>query len=311
MSIGHCICAAVLALAGSVSIAAAQQPAAAPLLAGANTSSFAVFLGSVRVGAEQVVVTRTAEGWTILSTGRIGAPLDVTARRMEVRYTADWKPVDFSIDATVRGQPQTIHTTFDGTTAKNDITIAGQTTTKSDPIEAGAIVLPNALFAGYEALALRLKTAAADSTFPVYVLPQASMTLRVVDSVTEQIQTSARLIVARRTHVTISTPNAPLDINIWGDENGRLLRITVPAQNVDVAREDIASVAARQVTISRPNDERVRILSNGFSLAGTLSKPAEASFVVPQHDEPRIGQRPGQLAQDWNAEREPVAIGRT
>jgi len=259
-----------------VSIASAQQPAA-PLLAGANTSSFAVFLGSVRVGTEQVVVTRTAEGWTILSTGRIGAPLDVTARRMEVRYTSDWKPVDFSLDATVRGQPQTIHTTFDGTTAKNDITVAGQTTTKSDPVEAGAIVLPNALFAGYEALAARLKTAAAESTFPVYILPQASLTLRVVDSVSEQIQTSARLIVARRTHVTISTPNAPLDINIWGDENGRLLRITVPAQNVDVARDDIASVAARQVTISRPNDERVRILSNGFSLAGTLSKPAEDS----------------------------------
>jgi uncharacterized protein len=277
MSIGHCICAAIVALAGSASMAAAQQPAAAPLLAGANTSSFAVFLGSVRVGAEQVAVTRTAEGWTILSTGRIAGPIDVTARRMEIRYTADWKPVDFSIDATVRGQPQTIHTTFDGTTAKNDITIAGQTTTKSDPIEAGAIVLPNALFAGYEALAVRLKTAAADSTFPVYILPQASLTMRVIDSATEQIQTSARLVVARRTHVTISTPNAPLDVNIWGDESGRLLRITVPTQNIDVARDDIASVAARQVTISRPNDEHVRILSNGFTLAGTLSKAAEAS----------------------------------
>jgi uncharacterized protein len=66
-------------------------------------------------------------------------------------------------------------------------------------------------------------------------------------------------------------------MNIWGDENGRLLRLTVPAQNIDVAREDIASVAARQVNISRSNDEPVRIPSNGFSLAGTLSKPAGAS----------------------------------
>ena len=68
-------------------------------------------------------------------------------------------------------------------------------------------------------------------------------------------------------------------MNIWGDETGRLLRLTVPAQNIDVAREDIASVASRQVTISRPNDELVRIPSNGFSLAGTLSKPAEASTM--------------------------------
>ena len=267
---------AFVALAGSAPIAHAQQaPIQPPSLPG--TQSFAIFLRGVQVGAEQISVTRTAEGWTILSTGRIGVPIDVTARRLEVRYTADWKAVEFTIDATVRGQVQAIHTTFDGATASNDITAAGQTLRKSDPIEPGSIVLPTAPFAPYEALAARLKTAAPDSTLPVYMLPQASLTLRVVDSVTEQIQTSSRLIVARRTRVTIPTPNLPLEMNIWGDENGRLLRLTVPAQNIDVARDDIASVAARQVTISRPNDELVRILSNGFSLAGTLSKPAAAS----------------------------------
>jgi len=277
MSVGHCICAALVALAGAVPIADAQQATAPPPLSNSSTSGFTIFLRGVPVGIEQISVIRTADGWTILSTGRIGVPIDVTARKQEIRYTADWKPIEFTIDATVRGQPQSIHTTFDGTTANNDITMAGQTTTKSDPIEAGAIVLPNALFSPYEALAARLKTAAPNSTLPVYILPQTSLTLRVVDSVTEQIQTAVRLIVARRTHVTISTPNIPLDMNIWGDENGRLLRLTVPAQNIDVAREDIASVAARQVNISRSNDEPVRIPSNGFSLAGTLSKPAGAS----------------------------------
>ena len=45
---------------------------------------------------------------------------------MEVRYTADWKPVEFTLDAIVRNQPQYIRTTFDGTTATNDITIGRQ-----------------------------------------------------------------------------------------------------------------------------------------------------------------------------------------
>ena len=72
--------------------------------------------------------------------------------------------------------------------------------------------------------------------------------------------TPARLITAKRTHITASTTNPPVDINIWGDEAGRLLRLTVPSQGLDVARTDIASVSARQVTISRPNDEAVRIL---------------------------------------------------
>jgi pimeloyl-ACP methyl ester carboxylesterase len=277
MSIRHCIC-ATLAVAGFASIGGTQQPAAPlPLLQGGGTSTFMIFVQAVQVGSEQIAVTRSAEGWSILSTGRIGAPFDVTARRMEVRYTPDWKPVEFTIDATVRNQLQAIHTTFDGTTAKNDITIAGVVTTKSDTVDANTILLAGALFAPYEAVAARLRTAAPDTTFAVYVLPQGSLTLKVVDSTTEQIQTSSRLITARRTHVTLSTANMPLDVNIWGDENGRLLRLTVPAQNVDVARDDIASVASRQIVISRPNDERVRIPANGFTLAGTVSKPPAAS----------------------------------
>jgi hypothetical protein len=131
----HCICAA-LALAGCASIAGAQQAAPPFTLIGSGTSTFLVFVRGAQVGTEQVAVARTAEGWSILSTGRIGAPIEITARRMEVRYTVDWKAVDFTIDATLRNQLQAIHTTFDGTTAKNDITIAGVLTTKSDPIEA-------------------------------------------------------------------------------------------------------------------------------------------------------------------------------
>src|SRR5207245_7327130 len=45
-------------------------------------------------------------------------------------------------------------------------------------------------------------------------------------------------------------------------------------------REDIASVAARRVTISRPNDEPAKILANGFSLAATVSKPTETTATA-------------------------------
>jgi pimeloyl-ACP methyl ester carboxylesterase len=55
-----------------------------------------------------------------------------------------------------------------------------------------------------------------------------------------------------------------------------MVRFSLPSQSLEVAREDIASVAARRVPVSRPNDEQVRIAANGFTLAGTLSKPANA-----------------------------------
>jgi len=236
-----------------------------------------IFLRGSTVGIEQVAVSRTPEGWSILSTGRLAQPFDLVARKLEVRYTGDWKPLAFTIDTTVRGQFQRIITTVDGTTATSDITTGTETTRKTDTIDPLSLLMPNALYSPYEALAAQLRTAPAGSTLPAYLIPIGSLQIKVGDSVSEQIQTSARRITAKRTRVTISGATTADEMDVWADESGRLLRLTVPAQGLDVARTDIASVSARQVAISRPNDEAVRILANGFSLAGTVSKPTAAS----------------------------------
>jgi len=268
MCLRHFICAGLVVLTGATGIA--QQP---PVFQAGTTSSFMIFLRGTPVGVEQMAVSRTTEGWSILSTGRMGAPFDVVARKVEVRYTADWKPIAFNNDTVVRGEFQRVITTVQATTAATDITVGTQSTSKTDTIDPASILLPNVMYGPYEALAAQLRTAVSGSTLPAYQIPIAPVQIRVVESTTEQIQTTARLITAKRTHVTVSTTTPPVDINIWADETGRLMRLTVPAQGLDVARTDIASVSARQVVISRPNDEPVRILANGFSLAGTVSKP--------------------------------------
>jgi pimeloyl-ACP methyl ester carboxylesterase len=280
MSLRHCICAALAVLAGPAPMATGQSAQALqPVAPGTpgSTSSFMIFSRGTAIGAEQMTVMRTPEGWTILSTGRLGQPFDITARKLEVRYTADWKPLEFSIDMTVRGEFQKVLTTITGTNATSEMTAGTQTTRKADNIEPGAVLLPNTLYSPYEALAAQLKNATPGSTIPAYILPLASVELRVGTSTTEQIQTVTRIINAKKTHVTASSPGTPLDLNIWADENGRLLELTIPAQGLDVARTDIASVSARHIAISRPNDEQVRIPAAGFTLAGTLSKPADAS----------------------------------
>ena len=74
--------------------AAAQDPAAVPQLQEAGATNFAIFLRGAPIGSEQIAVNRVASGWTIVSTGRMIAPLDAVARRLQVRYTADWNPID-------------------------------------------------------------------------------------------------------------------------------------------------------------------------------------------------------------------------
>lgn len=275
MRCSHSIRAALTAVA--VLLLAATAGAQPPAL-GTGAANFTIFVRAVPIGTEQVTVTLGADGWTISSSARLGVPIDAVARRVRVRYTADWRPLEFSLDAVVRGETRTIHTLVSGSTASSEIVVAGRQTTKTDTIDGGALlVLPNTFFGSFEALAARVKTAAAGSDIPMYGVPTAAFVVHVGESAAEQIETTGRTIAARRTHVTLRFPGIPIDADIWTEETGRLIRMSVPAQGLEVVREDVAAVSSRRVTISRPNDESVKFPGNGFILAGTLSKPAASA----------------------------------
>ena len=265
------MCAALMVAAP---LAASAQIIPAPPLPEVGGTPYRIFLRGAPIGSEQVAVTRTADGWTIVSSGRLAAPIDVVGRRVQVRYTPDWQPREFSFDAIVRGRQETIRTLIQGTTAKSDVMVAGQSTERSDTIAPDAVVVPPSSFFGpYEALGARLRTAAPGTTIPIYVVSQGSFSVGVGDSAPEQIQTAGGIVATRRTHITLALPAASLDGDVWTDQSNRLVRISLPGQSLEFVREDVASVSSRTVPISRPNDEQVKIPGNGFVLAGTLSRP--------------------------------------
>ena len=274
--------AALIALAMPL-IASAQQPPAPPLLQETGAATFTIFVRGVPVGTEQIALTRGAEGWTIVSAGRLGAPLDIVARRIEVRYTADWKPIHFALDGTLRGRTYTVNTSVEGTTATSTTYTEGQAGNRTDTIDPAALlILPNSFFGPFEALAARLRsTTAAGTEIPMYGVPALSFTIRVGETSPEQIQTTSRLISTRRTRVTLNLPGAQLDAAIWLDETGRMIRFSVPSQSLEVVREDIAAVSSRTVSVSRPNDQSITIPGNGFNLAATLSRPASVNGKLP------------------------------
>jgi uncharacterized protein len=281
MRVFHCTRAVATAVTVAALVAAATGRAAAQ---SGQESSFTIYIRSVAVGTEQVSVERSAGGYTITSTGRVGAPIDLVIRQFTARYDTDWKPIELIIDGTIRGQASTLHTTVSGTTASTEITGAAGTSPvrRSDTIDAQALLLPNPFIAPYEAVAARASTASSGTTLFLYQPGQGSFTAIVGESATERIQTVARVINARRTPVTFQAAGVPpAETEIWADENGRLLRLRIPSQGLEVAREDMTAVSTRRMTMSRPNDLDVRIQANGFSLAGTLSKPETASGPLP------------------------------
>src|SRR5262249_39507153 len=276
----HSIRAVLAALAVAAAAAAtAQIVPVAPALPDTNVTSFTIFLRAQPIGTEQVAVNRIADGWMISSIGRLSPPIDAVARRLQVRYTSDWRPLEFAFDGTVRGQTQSLRTVVEGTTAKTDVSVGGSPAQqKSDTIDPSSVLLlTNSFFGSFEAVAARVRGAAAGSEIPAYTeVTQSAFKIRVGESFEEQIQTAGRMVLARRTHFVMqfAGPNAGIDADIWLDETGRMLRLSVPAQALEIVREDIAAVSSRTIAISRPNDEPIKIPGNGFVLAGTVSKPA-------------------------------------
>jgi pimeloyl-ACP methyl ester carboxylesterase len=275
----HCKHALLIASAVALSSAAAstsqQAPAPAPRSAGSATASFTIFIRAMPIGSEQVAVSRSGDGWTITGSGRLNAPLDIASQRLQLRYDPNWMPLELTLDGVVRGKVFALRSTVSGDTVTDRITEGDQSTTETSMGRA-ELLLPHPFFAApYEALAAKLRTAPSGSTISVHATPQDPFSIRVGDSSPDRFQTATQMIDARHTRIALLPVGAPaVDADVWGDSTGRLLRISIPLQSLDIVREDLASVAARRVPISRPNDEQVRIPSSGFSLSGTLSRPA-------------------------------------
>jgi pimeloyl-ACP methyl ester carboxylesterase len=196
-------------------------------------------------------------------------------RRAEINYAPDGTAMSCTIEGSVGDALLGIRTLVNGTNAVSDATQGTQTTHKTDQVSPGTLLLPNAFFGAYEALASRLLSAKPGDEIRAYVPPQAEIGLRVGSSTAETIRTPSRAVKVRRFPVHFENPGQPFDADVWVEEgSGRLVRLVVGSQNLDYARNDIVSVASRRESVSHPGDEQVRFSANGFVLVGTLSKPA-------------------------------------
>jgi uncharacterized protein len=260
---------------------AAQTPP--PLPAAENGTQFLVFFRSQPVGREEVLVLRMADGWIVRGTSRLGPPMDITTRAAQVDYDLQWRPKSLIVDGVVRGQDVTLKTTFDGAKATNVLAIQGAPQAKADAVSADPVVLPNMFLGSYAALAHRLQGKTVGAELRAYIAPQAEITVRVMSVAPERIETPKGVINATRYAMTFNNPppTGDLAVNLWADASGGLLRLNIPTQTIEMAREDIASAASRTAAFTIAGDESVSIPSIGFNLAGTITRPPSAPAAAP------------------------------
>ena len=196
----------------------------------------------------------------------------------EARYDRSWRPIELAINLTENNNNGSCapHSTGRLRSAKSPK--SGKVERRTHTVAPDTIALPNLIFGAYEVVAARLATAQPGSQLQAYIAPQDAVTIGLNSVTDETIEIPGRKIAARRWRLEVALGTAKLEMELW-TEGSRLLRLDIPAQMLSVVRDDIAGVSARVVTMGRTNDEHVSVPANGFSLAGTMSRPMSADPV--------------------------------
>ena len=278
MSLRHCtavlLTLAAIAAHGSTRFSTVFAQGSTPAV---GEAEFTVFLAGKPIGREVVNLARSGNDWILSANGRIGAPLNIVLQRFEVKYAADWQPVEMKLEGTSNNNLIALATSFGGTNAINEITQNTVTTAKTDQVSPRTIVLPNNVFAAYEVLAARIAGAKLGLELPVYIAPQGEIKITVKGVREEQVATPAAKLATRRYEIVVHNPGGALNALLTIDHRSRLVKLEIPVAGLVVARADVAGVAARTQAFRNPTDTDVTIPANGFSIAATMTTPPAAA----------------------------------
>jgi len=270
MRLLHCTWALSLILA----VPLAAQQGGAPQPGQAQTTTYLVFLAGSPIGREDVTVRPDAQGITISSQTRLGAPVNATTTRAEARYRTDWSPESLALEGSFNGQEVNFETAFRDGSAISKGTEGTRRVDSTQPAADRTFILPNMFFGAHEALGRRL-AASSDTAgeFHAFVGPGADVAFAVRSMANEQMQSGTQTFRVRRYELVFANPTGELVVNLMTDERGSLVRLTAPAQGLDVVREDLATAGARTDLYSVPGDEPVMIPGAGFNIGATLTRP--------------------------------------
>ena len=281
----------------------------APADPATGVATFNIFVNATPVGFERVQLTRSDDGgWTIRANGQVTGPLPSDIGRFELTYDDNWQPVSLAVDGVRTGIPFVLETAIADGVATGTLTQRDVPETFETTIDPASIVLPNYIYAPYEVLAVRLSGAGPGTELPVYVAPRGVITARVNDVDTQRIETADRTIIATTYRLTFDNPEQPLTAEVWVDETQRLLRLSIPFASLDVVRQDLSAASTRLTAEAHPGDEQVRVQTDGFSLATTVTSPPETAPPAGTDGRAAVVLVPGPASSDRDGTRHGIPI---
>jgi fermentation-respiration switch protein FrsA (DUF1100 family) len=215
--------------------------------------------------------------------GQIAPPIDVITRRVELRYRPDQTAESLLIEARIKGVEVTLETKFENGSAVSTGVQGDAPIATTDMASPQSVLLPNVFFGSHAVLARRLAGAAPGAELRAFVGPGpgAQVAFRLRTEMTEQMQFGTSTFDVHHYELVFDNAGAPLVIDLYADNVGGLVRVDVPAQGLQVVRDDIAGSISRTHITSNPGDEAVVIPAPGFNLGATMTRPANTAGRLP------------------------------
>ena len=278
MRVFHCTWTLLLLIALPAFAQQGQPAPAAPPGVG-----YTIFLRGAPIGHQEVRVRSDAQGLLISGQGQIAPPIDVITRRVELKYRPDQTAESLLLEARIGGVDVTLNTKFENGTAVSTGMQGNAPIATTDMASAQSFLLPNVFFGSHAVLARRLAGTAPGAEFHAFVGPGAGaqVALRLRNETTEQMQFGTSTFDVHHYELVFDNAGAPLAMDLYADNIGTLVRLSVPAQGLDFVRDDIAGSISRTHITSNPGDEAVIIPAAGFNLGATITRPANAAARMP------------------------------
>jgi pimeloyl-ACP methyl ester carboxylesterase len=273
-----------LALPATFAFAQNPSPPPAPTTAGAPApGGYTVFLRGTPIGHQDVTVRSDAQGLVISGQGQIAAPINVITRRVELRYGPNLDPQSLAVDARVGEVDITLNTAFDNGSAVSKGMQGPTPIEATDMVSPLTVLLPNVFFGAHAVLARRLAGEAPGTEFRAFVGPGAGaqVGVRLRSEKTEQMQFGTSTFDVHHYELLFDNAGMPLEVHLYSDYVGALVRVTMPAQGIDFVRDDIAGSLSRTRVTSNPGDEAVVIPAAGFNLGATITHPTNVAGRAP------------------------------
>ena len=250
-----------------------------------QTEKFSIRVGRGGLsGVEEYTIAPDVSGYRLTGKIRLQRSAGTQELSHEEVLGNDWAFISYKLDASVAGQLQTIRAHREGSEVRIQATAAGRTLAKAVAFDSSTVLLDNLVGSHYQVLLNRIHGASAAPQNWSVVVPQAMAAVPGKLSAGGALEPA--LLHGRSLQVRKYTLElANVLVELWAETgSNRFMRLRVPVQDVEIARDGFgltSAAAAGSAAPSHHEEREVTFSSAGLSFPATLTIPASRPGKVP------------------------------